>query len=47
MFYISPRFPSTLPVLSSFYTGPGNPGMPWPLFLLLYLVGYTLAAFIG
>ncbi|MBR0157055.1 MAG: YwaF family protein [Clostridia bacterium] len=46
MFYISPKFPSTLPVLSSFYKGPGNPGMPWPLFLLLYLVGYTLAAFI-
>ncbi len=46
MFYISPKFPSTLPVLSSFYTGPENPPMPWAAFLALYLVGYTLAAFI-
>lgn len=41
MFYISPLFPCTLPVLSGFW---GK--MPWILFLLLYLVGYTLAAFL-
>ena len=46
MFYISPKFASTLPVLSMLYTGPENPPVPWPAFLALYLVGYTLAALI-
>ena len=41
MFYISPLFPSTLPVLSMFW---GK--MPWVVFFALYLVGYTLAALI-
>lgn len=44
MFYISPKFPSTLPILSLLYGE--EPVVPWPVFLLLYLVGYTLAAFI-
>ncbi len=41
MFFISPCFPSTLPVLEAIY-----PLVPWPVFLLIYLVGYTLAAFL-
>lgn len=41
MFYISPLFPSTLPVLSSIY-----PMVPWIVFLLLYLIGYTFVAFL-
>lgn len=44
MFYISPLFPCTLPVLSSFYGA--EPRMPWILFMALYLVGYTFAAFL-
>ena len=39
MFFISPLFPSTLPVLEVIY-----PLVPWPVFLLIYLLGYTLAA---
>ncbi|MBO4879398.1 MAG: YwaF family protein [Clostridia bacterium] len=46
MFYISPKFPSTLPILSMIYTGPENPPVPWPVFLAIYIVGYTLAAFL-
>ena len=41
MFYISPLFPSTLPVLSSIY-----PKVPWIVFFLLYLIGFTLVAFL-
>lgn len=46
MFYISPKFASTLPVLSMLYTGPENPPVPWPAFLALYLLGYTFASFL-
>ena len=41
MYYISPLFPSTLPVLSIIY-----PLVPWIVFFLLYLIGYTLVAFL-
>ncbi|MBQ1821468.1 MAG: YwaF family protein [Clostridia bacterium] len=41
MFYISPLFPSTLPVLSIIY-----PLVPWALFFVLYLIGFTLAAYL-
>lgn len=41
MFFISPFFPSTLPVLEKIY-----PLVPWPVFLAIYLVGYTAAALI-
>lgn len=41
MYYISPLFRSTLPLLSSIW---GR--APWPVFLCLYLVGYTIAAFL-
>jgi hypothetical protein len=41
MFYISPLFPSTLPVLSMIY-----PKVPWIVFFLLYLIGFTLVAFL-
>ena len=39
MFYISPHFPCTLPVLSAIY---GR--IPYPAFLILYLVGFALVA---
>ena len=42
MYYISPKFPSTLPVLSMLYGE--EPVIPWWLFFVIYLVGYTLAA---
>ena len=41
MFYISPYFDCTLPVLSIFYGI-----LPYILFLLLYIIGFSLAAFI-
>ena len=41
MYFISPYFPSTLPVLDAIY-----PLVPWPVFFLIYLLGYTLAAFL-
>ena len=41
MFFVSWRFPCTLPVLSMFY---GK--LPYPLFLLLYLVGFAIAALV-
>ena len=41
MFFISPLFPSSLPVLDSIY-----PLVPYPVFLLLYIVGFTLVAFL-
>ncbi len=41
MFFISPYFPSTLPVLDIIY-----PLVPWPVFFMIYLIGYTLAAFL-
>ena len=39
MYYISPLFPSTLPVLSSIW---GK--VPWPLFFAIYIIGYTALA---
>ena len=39
MFYISPHYPCTLPLLSNFY---GK--IPYPAFLLIYLVGFALIA---
>ncbi len=39
MFFISPHFPCTLPVLSGIY---GK--IPYPAFLLLYLIGFALVA---
>ena len=39
MFFISHRFPCTLPVLSGIY-----PVVPYPVFLLLYLVGFAAVA---
>ncbi len=44
MYYISPKFPSTLPILSMLYGE--TPVVPWWLFLVIYLVGYTIAAFL-
>ena len=39
MFYISRHHPCTLPVLSAIY-----PKVPYPAFLILYLVGFVLVA---
>lgn len=39
MYYIGPRFECTLPVLSSVYKS-----VPYPVFLLTYILGFTLAA---
>ncbi len=41
MFYISPKFPCTLPLLSLIY-----PKVPYLVFLLIYILGFCLAAFI-
>ncbi len=41
MFYIGPRFACPLAVLSSVYAA-----LPYPLFLVVYVLGFTLAAFI-
>ncbi len=41
MFFISPKFPSTLPVLSIVWER-----FPWPVFLAVYVVGYTFAAWL-
>ena len=41
MFFISPKFPSTLPVLSIVWER-----CPWPVFLAVYAVGYTFAAWL-
>ena len=38
MFYISPYFDCTLPVLSGVYTA-----VPYPLFLIVYIFGFTFA----
>ena len=39
MFFISPYFPCTLPILSSIY-----PLVPYPVFLLIYVLGFTVVA---
>ena len=39
MFYISPYFPCTLPLVSLIY-----PIVPYPVFLLIYIIGFTVAA---
>lgn len=40
MFFISPHYPCTLAVLQMFYP----PVTPYPVFLLMYIAGFTLAA---
>ncbi len=39
MFYISPYFPCTLPILSTLYSL-----VPYPIFLLIYLLGFSAIA---
>ncbi len=39
MFYISPYFPCTLPLMNIIYAN-----TPYPVFLLIYIVGFMLAA---
>lgn len=41
MFFISPYLPCTLPILSMIFDA-----VPYPIFLLIYIIGFTLAAFI-
>ena len=41
MFFISPKFPSTLPLLSVVWEN-----TPWPVFLAVYLLGFTLCAWL-
>ncbi|MBR3266792.1 MAG: hypothetical protein IKI55_01490, partial [Bacilli bacterium] len=41
MFFISPYFPCTLPVLSAIY-----PVVPYPVFLLLYILGFIALGFV-
>ena len=44
MFFINPRVGCTLPVLSIFYAGPEDHLLSYPLFLLVYLLGFSLCA---
>jgi len=46
MFFISRHHACTLPILSSFYNDPTNPKVPYVLFLLIYFVGFCLAALV-
>lgn len=39
IFWISPYFPTKLPILSSF-----RPLVPYPLFLMIYIFGFILIA---
>ncbi|MCQ2413412.1 MAG: YwaF family protein [Clostridia bacterium] len=39
MFYISPKYPNHLPILSTVYAS-----VPYPVFLIAYLVGFGIAA---
>ena len=41
MFFISPYFPCTLPILSEIY-----PVVPYPVFLLLYVLGFIALSFV-
>jgi hypothetical protein len=41
MFFISWKYPCTLPVLSDIY-----PKVPYIIFLLIYIVGFAIAGFI-
>ncbi len=41
MFYISPYFPCTLPVLSTIY-----PLVPYPVFLCIYVFGFAIAGYV-
>ena len=41
MFFISPYLPCTLPILNMVYEM-----VPYPIFLIIYIIGFTLAAFI-
>lgn len=46
MFFISRHHACTLPVLGMFYGDPANPLLPYPAFLIMYLVGFCLVALI-
>ena len=46
MFYVSPYFPCTLPVVSIFYGDVANPLVPYPVFLLMYCFGFIIISFI-
>lgn len=46
MFFISWRFPSSLPILSYLYADPAAPLIPYPAFLFLYVSGFSLCAFL-
>lgn len=41
LFFISPYFPCTLPILSMIYEV-----VPYPVFLVIYIISFTLAAFV-
>jgi hypothetical protein len=41
MFYINPRYGTSLPVLRDIY-----PLVPYVVFLLIYIIGFSLGAFI-
>ena len=41
LFFISPYYPCTLPLLSSIY-----PAVPYPVFVIIYFVGFFLAGFL-
>lgn len=41
MFYISPYYPCTLPLLSLVYNA-----LPYPIFLIIYILGFTLCGYI-
>ena len=46
MFFISWRFPSTLPIMSAMYQDVHHPNVPYPVALLIYFAGFLLAAWI-
>ena len=46
MFFISRHHACTLPILSTFYSDPSNPMLPYPAFLILYLIGFCFVALV-
>lgn len=46
MFFISPYFPCTLPVMEMFYSNLPNSLVPYPVFLCIYIFGFALVGFI-
>lgn len=46
MFFISRHYGCTLPILSTFYSDPANPMLPYPAFLILYLIGFCFVALV-